>query len=142
MAGETMTLQIISPERTVFTDVATDAVVVPVTDGSMGILHNHAPMVTTLRVGVLRYKQGNAYKRVAIGGGFLELSNNRITILADTAEAGESIDVLRAQEARQRAEARLRDRTENLDRARAESALRRAIARLKAAGEYDENRNR
>jgi F-type H+-transporting ATPase subunit epsilon len=110
MAGGAMTLQIISPERTVLKDVSTEAVVVPVTDGSMGILYNHAPMVATLRVGVLRYKQGNSYKRIAIAGGFLELSNNRITILADTAEAGDTVDVLRAQEARKRAEARLQER--------------------------------
>lgn len=141
MAGETMTLQIITPERTVLKDVSTDAVVVPVTDGSMGILHNHAPMVTTLRTGVLRYKQGGTYKRVAVSGGFLELSNNHISILADAAESGESVDVLRAQEARKRAEARLRDRTANSDRARAEASLRRAINRLKAAGVL-EDKNR
>lgn len=132
--AETMTLQIITPEQTVLKDVATDAVVIPVTDGSMGILYNHAPMVTNLRVGVLRYKAGNAYRRVAVGGGFMELSNNKITVLADSAESGDSIDVLRAQEARKRAEARLRERAANIDRARAEIALQRAIARLKAAG--------
>jgi F-type H+-transporting ATPase subunit epsilon len=137
MPGE-MSLHIITPEGTVLSDVTTDSVVVPVTDGTMGILYNHAPMVTTLRIGVLRYKQGNGYKRVAISGGFLELSNNRITILADTAEPGENIDVLRAQEARKRAEARLRDRDANIDRARAEASLRRAIARLKAAGVLQE----
>ena len=137
MAGE-MTLQIISPEGSILKDVMTEAVVIPVTEGSMGILYNHAPMVTTLRIGVLRYKQGNAYSRVAIAGGFLELSNNRITVLADTAETGESIDVLRAQEARKRAEARLRERRANTDRARAEAALQRAVARLKAAGKLED----
>ena len=137
MAGE-MTLQIISPEGSILKDVTTEAVVIPVTEGSMGILYNHAPMVTTLRIGVLRYKQGNAYSRVAIAGGFLELSNNRITVLADTAETGESIDVLRAQEARKRAEARLRERRANTDRARAEAALQRAVARLKAAGKLED----
>jgi F-type H+-transporting ATPase subunit epsilon len=95
-------------------------------------------MVATLRVGVLRYKQGNSYKRVAIAGGFLELSNNRITILADTAEAGDTVDVLRAQEARNRAEARLQDRDALVDRTRAQVALQRAVARLKAAGVIDE----
>ncbi len=135
-----MTLQIISPERTVLKDVTTEAVVVPVTDGSLGILHNHAPMVATLRVGVLQYKQNGVYKRVAVGGGFLELSNNRITLLADSAEPGESVDVLRAKEARTRAEARLQDRSANIDRVRAEASLRRAINRLKAAGVLDDER--
>ncbi|HWI65828.1 MAG TPA: F0F1 ATP synthase subunit epsilon [Symbiobacteriaceae bacterium] len=133
-----MTLQIVTPEGTVLKDVKTDAVIIPATEGSMGILHNHAPMVTTLKVGVLRYKQGGNYKRVALNGGFMELSSNRITILADTAESGETIDILRAQEARKRAETRLRDRAANVDRARAEAALQRAVARLKAAGKLEE----
>jgi len=138
MAGKSMSLQVITPEGAVLNAVETDAVVVPVTDGSMGILHNHAPMVATLRIGVLRYKDGGSFKRVALTGGFLELSNNKITVLADTAESGESIDVLRAQEAKKRAETRLRDRAMNVDRARAEAALRRAIIRLKAAGVLDD----
>lgn len=129
-----MALQIITPERAVLKDVQTDAVVIPVTDGSMGILYNHAPMVATLRIGLLKYKQGGVYKRVALGGGFLELSNNRITVLADTAEVGDTIDVLRAKQAVARAEQRLRDRTEKNDRVRAEIALRRAMNRLRAAG--------
>jgi F-type H+-transporting ATPase subunit epsilon len=140
MAGETMTLQVITPEGAVLKDVATDAVVIPSSEGSMGILHNHAAMVTSLKIGVLRYKQGGTYKRVALGGGFLELSSNRITVLADTAETGESIDVLRAQEARKRAEVRLRDRAANVDRIRAEAALRKAISRLKAAGKLEDER--
>ncbi|HYF76810.1 MAG TPA: F0F1 ATP synthase subunit epsilon [Symbiobacteriaceae bacterium] len=137
MAGE-MTLQIVTPEGTVLKDVKTDAVIIPASEGSMGILHNHAPMVTALKVGVLRYKQGGSYKRVALAGGFMELSNNLITVLADTAESGETIDVLRAQEARKRAETRLRDRAANIDRTRAEIALQRAMARLKAAGKLED----
>lgn len=136
MAG-TMTLQVITPEKTVIRDVVTDAVVVPVTDGSMGILHNHAPMVTTLRIGVLRFKSGERFERIALTGGFMELSNNQITVLADSAETAESIDVMRAKQARDRAEARLRERTTNVDRARAQAALQRAVARLKAAGVMD-----
>lgn len=132
--ADNMTLSIITPERTVLKNAETDAVVIPVVDGSMGILKNHAPMVANLRVGVLRFKENGSYKRVALGGGFLELSNNNITILADTAEVAESVDVMRAQEARKRAEARLRDRSANVDRVRAEASLRRAVNRLRAAG--------
>jgi len=140
MSGGNMSLQIITPERVVLRDVATDAVVIPAAEGSMGILHNHAPMVANLKVGVLRYKQGEDFKRVALGGGFLELSGNRITVLADSAEAGESVDVMRAKDARGRAETRLRERTANVDRVRAEAALRRAINRLKAAGVLEDQR--
>lgn len=137
MAGS-MTLSVITPERSVLKDMETDAVVVPVTDGSMGILYNHAPMVTTLRIGILKFKQGGRYEKVALTGGFLELSNNKITVLADTAELAESIDVLRAKQARERAESRLRDRAANVDRARAEAAFQRAVTRLKAAGVLQE----
>jgi F-type H+-transporting ATPase subunit epsilon len=133
MAGE-MSLRIITPEATLMQGIKTEAVVVPVFEGQIGILHNHAPMVSTLGLGVLRYKQGGKTKKVAINGGFLELSNNQITILADSAEEAESIDIARAKEAKARAEKRLRERAANIDRARAQAALARALNRLKAAG--------
>jgi len=136
-----MSITIITPEQTVLKDAPTDAVVVPVVDGSMGILKNHAPMVANLRIGVLRYKQDGVFKRAAVTGGFMEVSDNRITVLADAAELAESIDVMRAMEAKKRAEARLRDRKANIDRVRAEAALRRALARLRAAGVLDQDKD-
>jgi F-type H+-transporting ATPase subunit epsilon len=136
-----MSLTIITPERTVLRDAPADAVVVPVVDGSMGILKNHAPMVANLRIGVLRYKQDGVYKRAAVTGGFVEVSENRITVLADAAELAESIDVMRAMEAKRRAEARLRDRKAKIDRTRAEAALRRAMVRLRAAGALDHDKD-
>ena len=136
--ADAMTISIITPEHVVLAAAETDAVVVPVVDGSMGILKNHAPMVANLRIGVLRYRQDGVFKRAAVIGGFMEVSHNRVTVLADAAELAESIDVARAMQARKRAEARLRDRKANIDRARAEAALRRALARLRAAGALDE----
>lgn len=133
MAGE-MSLRIITPEATLMQGIKTDAVVVPVPEGQLGILYNHAPMVSSLGLGVLRYKQGAQTKKIAVNGGFLELSNNQITILADTAEEAESIDIARAKEAKDRAERRLRERDAKMDRVRAEAALRRAINRLRIAG--------
>lgn len=133
MAGE-MSLRIITPEATLMQGIKTEAVVIPVVDGQLGILHNHAPMVSTLGLGILRYKQGAQTKRIAINGGFLELSNNQITVLADSAEEAETIDIARAKEAKARAEKRLRERHANIDRVRAEAALRRAMNRLRAAG--------
>jgi len=135
-----MTITIITPEHTVLKDAPAEAVVVPVVDGSMGILKNHAPMVANLRIGVLRYKADGAFKRVAVIGGFVEVSSNKITVLADAAEEAESIDVMRAREAKRRAEARLRDRKSSIDRARAEAALRRAVARLRAAGVLEDEK--
>jgi F-type H+-transporting ATPase subunit epsilon len=133
MAGE-MSLRIITPEATLLQGVMTDSVVIPIPEGQLGILYNHAPMVSTLGLGILKYKQGAQTKRIAINGGFLELSNNLITVLADSAEEAESIDVARAKEAKDRAEKRLRERIDNFDRVRAEAALRRAMNRLRVAG--------
>nr|PZN70859.1 MAG: F0F1 ATP synthase subunit epsilon [Bacillota bacterium] len=136
-----MSLTIITPEHTVLKDAPTDAVVVPVVDGSMGILKNHAPMVANLRIGVLRYKQDGVFKRAAVTGGFVEVANNRITVLADAAELAGSIDGMRAMGAKKRAGARWRDAKADIDRARAEAALRRAIARLRAAGVLDQDKD-
>lgn len=133
MAGD-MSLRIITPEATLMQGVKTDAVVVPVPEGQLGILYNHAPMVSSLGLGILKYKQGGQTKKIAVNGGFLELSSNQITILADAAEEAESIDIARAKEAKDRAEKRLRERNANFDRVRAEAALRRATNRLRVAG--------
>ncbi|MFO7173691.1 MAG: F0F1 ATP synthase subunit epsilon [Bacillota bacterium] len=139
MAGE-IQVTVITPERTVLKDLACDAVILPVVDGSMGILPLHAPMVAVLRTGILKLKHDGRYEPVAVMGGFAEVSEDRVTILAEAAERAEEIDVLRARAAKERAEARLRSRQENIDRARAEAALQRALVRLKVAGYLAENR--
>ncbi len=92
-------------------------------------------MVVLLRPGVLRYRQHGRLKRIALSGGFCEVADDRIIVLADTAEKAEDIDILRAQDAKNRALRRLRSRDESVDYARARAALERAMARLKAAGE-------
>lgn len=128
-----MSLTVITPERTVVKDLATDAVILPVVDGSMGILPRHAPMVAALRTGILKFRRGSRYEPVAIAGGFAEVAGDRITILADAAERAADIDVLRARAAKERAEARLKKRLADIDEARARASLRRALVRLKVA---------
>lgn len=128
-----MSLTVITPERTVVRDMATDAVILPVVHGSMGVLPRHAPMVASLRTGILKFKRGNRYEPMAISGGFVEVAEDRITILADSAERAADIDVLRARAALERAEARLQKRLADIDEARARAALRRALVRLKVA---------
>lgn len=140
MAGE-LNLTVITPERTVLKDVQTEAVVIPTVGGSMGILARHAPMVASLRIGVLKFKEGGKYQPVAINGGFAEVNDNQVTVLADSAERAGDIDVLRATEARERAEARLRDKAGTLDEARARKALLRALNRLRVAQAQDNNRH-
>lgn len=127
-------LEVVTPYRHVLS-TEVESVVIPATDGYLGIMSNHAPLVSGLQVGVVFYGEaGREKERMAVSGGFVEVSDNKVTILADTAELSGEIDVLRAREARRRAEQRLRERQANVDFVRAEMALQRAIARLRAAG--------
>ncbi len=135
MAADTLTLRVVTPENTVLDGVTVGAMVVPMSEGYLGILPNHAPMVASLRIGVLKFKAGDTYRAMAVGGGFMEVADNQATVLVDTAEVGDSIDVLRAKAALERAQRRLAERQGNLDYARAEAALQRARARLRAAEE-------
>lgn len=132
MAG-TFTLEIVTPEERLFKDEA-QFVVVPEVNGELGVLRNHAPMIAALEIGILRYTDANgAIKKMAVSGGFMEVNANQVRILAETAEPGSQIDVLRAKAAKERAEARLAAKDEDTNIARAQMALQRSIARIRAA---------
>lgn len=126
-------IEVITPERRILKEVA-DSVVVPAAEGYLGVLTGHAPLITTLQIGVLRYRKDGEVRRMAVHGGFMEVFDNRVTVLADVAERAEEIDVDRALRARDRAKKRLTERPPGLDVLRAELALKRALTRLKAAG--------
>lgn len=129
----TIKLDVVTAERVVFSEDV-DVVVAPGVDGQLGILPHHAPLMTMLQPGELLIRKGGAEFCLAITGGFLEVRPDRIIVLADAAERAEEIDVQRAEEAKRRAEARLRQgAVAGIDPALAEAALRRAIMRLKAA---------
>ena len=126
--------EVITAERAVFSgDV--DMVVAPGLQGQLGILPDHAPLITALTYGELvlhRHGQENEY--IAIGGGFMEVGAHRVIILADSAERAEEIDEARAEAARRRAEQLMAlQKHEVEDIARAEAALRRSAVRLKVA---------
>jgi F-type H+-transporting ATPase subunit epsilon len=104
----------------------------PASLGSMGVLKNHAPLMTTLDIGVIKYSKDSADHYLAVHGGFAEVKDNVVIVLADSAEKAEEIDLARAEAAKSRAENRLHNRTADLDVMRAELALRRATARIKA----------
>ena len=124
-------LSIMTPERRVYYADG-DMVIAPGVEGQLGILPHHAPLLTALTHGELRVKRGEEEESFAIGGGYMEVRPDGVTVLANTAEHAEEIDPQRAEAARRRAEARLRARTqENVDFARAEAALRRAMTRIK-----------
>ena len=133
MAGNTLKLEVVTPERKVLSEEIV-SLIVPAIEGYLGILPNHAPIISGLEPGVIKYKVGGDYKKMAISGGFLEVSANKASILANTAELAEEIDVQRAQAAKERAEQRLQNKRD-IDVLRAELALKRALARLKAKGQ-------
>lgn len=126
-----LTVDIVTAERVVYSQDGVDRVIVPGVAGELGVLPRHAPLLTTIQPGVLRIVKGGEEVEIAITGGFLEVRENRITVLADAAERAEEVDVARAEEARRRAQERLEKREEEMDLALAEAALKRALARLK-----------
>jgi F-type H+-transporting ATPase subunit epsilon len=126
-------LDIVTIERQVFSDDV-DIVIAPGVEGELGILPQHAPLITALKEGELRIKQGPEEQSFAIGGGYLEVLNNQVTVLADSAEHAGEIDVARAGAARARAERLLAEGPPDpVDRSMIEGALRRSRVRLKVA---------
>ncbi len=127
-------LEVVTVERIVYTQDDVDMVIAPGSEGLLGILPRHAPLLTALTYGELRVKRGDVEESFAIGGGFMEVRPDRVTVLADTAERADEIDLERAQVARRRAEERLHDGTRGaVDFSRAEMALQRSLTRIKVA---------
>lgn len=132
--ADRLTLEVASPMRLVVSETV-DEVVAPGTEGYFGVLPGHAPFLTTLGTGQLTYRQGREEHRMAAVGGFAEVRNDKVVILADTVELPAEIDRARAERARERAEARLAGRgAEDMDYPRALQALMRALTRLAVAG--------
>lgn len=98
--------------------------------GELGILPNHAPLVAPLTISAVRLKRDNETERLAVSGGFIEVSGNQVTILAKASEKQEDINLTRAEAAKQRAEALLQSQKDSVDFRRAELALKRAVNRL------------
>ena len=133
--AEKINLEVVTPKGAIVSEEV-DIVTAPGFTGEFGVLANHAPFLSTIKVGTLRYKKDSNEVELMISGGFCEVSNNKITFLIESAEHGHEIDVDRALQAKERAEKRLaqaREQQEKFDRTRAEAALQRALARLKIA---------
>lgn len=128
-------LEIVTPERVVYSGQVT-SLQVPGSEGSFGVLTGHMPLLTSLQMGALRFaEEGGGEVQMAVSGGFTEVGREQVTVLAETAERAEGLDVQRAESARQRAVERLaRRHEEEVDVARAQMALSRAINRLKVGG--------
>lgn len=124
-------VEIVTGERVVFTEEDVDMVIAPGIDGTLGILPRHAPLITILAAGELRVKKGGAEQELVVFGGFLEIANDRVVVLADSAERADEIDVSRAEAARSDAQSSIANRETAVDLEQASAALRRANLRLR-----------
>lgn len=131
----TFNLEVVTQEKTVvLTEV--EYVFLPGVEGYFGVLANHLPIMAALDIGILEFGPREGKRRkIALGGGFADMHDNKLTVIATTAELAEEIDVLRAKEAQKRAQQRLTDRAADLDLARAEIALQKALNRLEVAND-------
>nr|MBF0222440.1 F0F1 ATP synthase subunit epsilon [Desulfobulbaceae bacterium] len=135
--AEKIQLEVVTPTGPVVSEQV-DIVTAPGIDGDFGVLANHAPLLSTIKIGAMSYKTDSSTVYLMVSGGFCEVSNNKITFLVESAERGRDIDVDRAMRAKERAEKRLAEASrqqESLNSARAEASLQRALARLKVSKE-------
>lgn len=128
-----LAFEIITPEKTVFKDEV-DEIVVPTVKGEIAILPNHVNLLTQVSPGELIVKKGENTYPIAITGGFLEVNNNKISILADYAIRAQDIEVARAEEARKRAEKAMQEKTTDKDFKIAQGELLKSLLELKVAG--------
>ena len=126
-------LEVVTAERLVLSEDEATMVIAPGVEGQLGILPNHAALMTMLEPGELIVRKGNEEISLALTGGFLEVLDNKVTILADAAEEAEAIDIERAEAAKRRAEELLKERPVGVNLAGAEAALRRSLTRIRVA---------
>src|SRR5579884_3252928 len=126
----TLHVEVVTAERELYNGEA-DMVRAPGSEGQLGILPSHAPLLTTLAPGELNIKLRGAEEPIFVSGGFLEVFENHVTVLADAAEHAEEIDQARAEEARRLAAERLAQATSDVERAELTASLERAMVRLR-----------
>ncbi len=126
----TFLLEIVTPERKVYSkDV--QMIIVKGSEGELGILPQHIPLITPLRIAPITIKSNvNQKDFIVINGGFMEVRKDKVVILAESAELAEDIDIDRAKSAKERAEQRISDKKNQFDLIRAEQSLQRALARI------------
>lgn len=134
MPEKTFKLEVVTPDRVVLSDDEIVSVTAPGSEGYFGMLANHAPMMTQLKIGEIDYRRADGTSgAMAISGGFLEVFENAVTVLAESAEKAGEIDLDRAEQAKTRAEERISEHSLDIDVERAHLALQRAINRIRVA---------
>lgn len=133
MAEKSFTLEIVTPRKMVFKGEVS-SFSAPGVVGGFQVLYNHAPLLSSLQIGEVKFVDaGGREVRYATSGGFVEVKDNHVVLLAETAERADEIDVARAKAAEERARKRLADTSKDIDVARAQAALARAVNRLRIA---------
>jgi F-type H+-transporting ATPase subunit epsilon len=127
-----LSVHVVTGEREVFAEDGVDEVIAPGSEGEFTVLPEHAELLTMIRPGIMRLVKGGEDIDLAVTGGFLEVRDNRVTVLADAAERAEEIDQVRAEEARRRAEQMLEQRESQEQMIEAAASLQRSLLRLKA----------
>lgn len=130
-------LEIISPSRQVFSGEIR-SITVPGSKGRFQVLKNHAPIISTFEIGMIKVDLPDKPKYYATAGGTIEVLNNKILVLADSIESSDEIDLDRALRAKERAEKRLAEKSPDIDTARAQAALTRALNRIKVKENYND----
>jgi F-type H+-transporting ATPase subunit epsilon len=131
MEANKLTLDIVTPYGHIFTDQV-DEVYASGSEGEFGVLPNHIPFLTTIKIGILTYKKGSETGHFFVNWGYAEVGPDKVAILADSAERSEEIDIERAKEAMKRAEERLK-KAQEIDEARATASIERAVMRVQVA---------
>jgi F-type H+-transporting ATPase subunit epsilon len=131
--ADTFQIEIVTPDKMVVRDVAEEAQI-PAKNGYIGVLPGHAPLITELAIGEITYRSSGTTTHISVAWGFAEVLADKVTILAESAERAEDIDLKRAQEAKRRAEERLSDGHRDVDFTRALNALQRAECRIQVGG--------
>jgi F-type H+-transporting ATPase subunit epsilon len=125
-------LEVVTPDRALIREEV-DEIQLPGSEGYLGVLPGHTPLLTSLKVGELWYRSGTEKHYLAIAGGFVEILPDRVTVLAQIAERAEEIDIRRAEAAKQRAEERLARPSSDMDFERARIAMMKSLIRLQVA---------
>ena len=130
---QTFLLEVVTPQRLIISEEV-EELVAPGQEGSFGVWPGHTPFMTTLKIGELSYTRGRKERFLVVNWGYAEVRSEKVIVLVETAERQEEIDLARAEQARVRAEERLRRfGDETIDHARAQAALDRALARMAVA---------
>ena len=132
--AEKLKLDVVTPYGLVFSEEV-DEIIATGSEGEFGVLPDHVPFLTTLKIGVLTFRKGSETGYIFVNSGYAEVGPDSVTLLADSAERSDEIDIERAKEAMKRAQERLKKKQE-IDEARATASLERALMRMQVAGKH------